>query len=141
MTDAPKLSLYVHETCLGSVQGIGVYFANNVLDCTRSILVTTRPDAQCNQDTERLTPAEFTALAADGAIKRGHMTGAALVIDAQPVYDSGRTLHTIKKDEVIRLARQAIKQFGKVMRHLVVVCDEGDRLSILTALSPEVATC
>lgn len=141
MTDKPKLILYLQDTCMCSTQGVAEFFANKMLDCTRAILVTNRPDVELDLNTECMTPAEFTTLSDLGAIKRGRMAGAALVIDAQPVYDSGRTLHTIKTDVVLQLARKAVEQFGKVMNYLIVVCDEKEVAAIKAALEPEVAEC
>lgn len=141
MKDELKLTFYTQGTCECSVDGIAEHFANNLLDCTKTMVVTTRPNLKVGQNSQRLTPSEFTAFTDLGVIKRGQMVGAGLVIDAQPVYDSGRILNTIKTDAAIGLARKAIEQFGKVMQYLIVVCDEKEVAAIKAAVEPEVAAC
>lgn len=138
MTETTKLSLHTHATSAASAPNMGPQLADQAINCVRAILVSTRP-LKCGQHVYQFTPWEFRALVGNenGGITRGHMTGAALFIDAQPVYDSGRTFHTIRTEEVLQLARLAIEQFGKVLQHIAVVCDENEADAIKAAIRSE----
>lgn len=49
-----------------------------------------------------------------------------LIIDAQPVYFEGRTLHAIKPDEIMEIYA-AGTSFFENLAGIVIICDEADK--------------